>query len=141
MKMLTMIITLVFMIFVLATSANAGPAVDRARAAMEAMVGHTVTNASGRELLNAWAVTEEPRYSYSEECTPDPNNAEEQICTTVTVAVPYNDEEKAQLWLNKHLSWNLRRLRQYRETNQRELQQGDQDILDARIAATKPTDL
>ena len=130
-------ILLMFVMTMLTMAVNAGPAVDRARIAMEALKGGAVTDATGLAVLDAWNELDPVRARV--ECTPDPAPELPDVC--VEVIDLYNAEEKAQLWMNRIYSWNLRRLTEYRQAAKRVELQAAQDALDAQIAAEAVNDL
>ena len=134
---------LILLLLLVAPLAVAGPAIDRARDAMSAIQGSQVTNARGLEVIQAWAVTAEPRYKpvMGEVCeTVD----EVETCNTVQTGTeldPFTNEEMAQMWLDKMKMFNVRRVNQYRDTAKDEELKAQRDALDAIRSANRIVDL
>ncbi len=139
MKALTAIISALMIIMLIISSviANAGPAVDRARIAMEALKGGTVDNNLGSDVLDAWNELDPVRAHT--ECTADPDPELPDVC--IVVIDLYNAEEKAQLWMDRIYGWNLRRLTEYRQAAKRLELQAAQKVLDDQVKAEEVTDL
>lgn len=129
---------IIIVLLALSQLASAGPAIDRAKAAMEAFKGAPVSNAVALIVVTQWAKSVEPRQIPSIVCE---TLGEDELCITTWSPDPWNNEELAQLYLNKHYSFDLRQYNQYRRDNMRAVLRSKQAVLDAQVKAEVVTDL
>lgn len=134
MKILALIIILMLSI----NTVFAGPAIDRAKVAMEAFKGAPISNEVALIVVTEWATSVEPRMKSVTICN---LIDEEEICFTSQVPDPWNVEELAGLYLDRHYGFDLRQYNAYRMRFKRANLQAQQDVLNAQVEAERVTDL
>ena len=114
-------------------------AIAQVKAALTAIQGSTVSNERGLEVINAWASTVEPRMKNVIELQMI-DEVETEVVTGQEVD-PWTNEEAAQIWLDKMVGFNLRRVNEYRDSAKDAEQKTAVDALESEKKANRITKL
>jgi hypothetical protein len=107
---------LIFILMILSTLVQAGPAIDNARAVMDSLQGSPVSNVQGLTVLDAFGDSFGP-------------------------ARTLNTEEKAQIFLNQLRTWTLRVRNNHRAELKLQEQAAERQVLDDVVEAERIPDL